>query len=277
MVRLSMVYWSRSLSRALGLTVVLVLLTLTLGCRNIKPPDNEIKDPQILMAAMSARLEQVDTARFKEVVFEYYGEERIKLRQLILVKAPAKLRVHTRMPGSDEVINVLVSNGDTFSMHRRDTNEYITGKPTRENINRLLPLDLSAHDVSRVMLGGAPLDRFASEKGPVKLNWDKRKGHYVLSTQTHKGGEFRIRVRHTDFAVLGVAEVDEKGKDVYSYTTKSWESHAPLSLPDWRRFEWPSEKIDFSVDVGETQLGVNLDDALFSLDPPAGSRVIVLD
>ncbi len=272
-----MVYWSRSLSRALGLTVVLVLLTLTLGCRNIKPPDNEIKDPQILMAAMSARLEQVDTARFKEVVFEYYGEERIKLRQLILVKAPAKLRVHTRMPGSDEVINVLVSNGDTFSMHRRDTNEYITGKPTRENINRLLPLDLSAHDVSRVMLGGAPLDRFASEKGPVKLNWDKRKGHYVLSTQTHKGGEFRIRVRHTDFAVLGVAEVDEKGKDVYSYTTKSWESHAPLSLPDWRRFEWPSEKIDFSVDVGETQLGVNLDDALFSLDPPAGSRVIVLD
>ncbi len=272
-----MVYWSRSLSRALGLTVVLVLLTLTLGCRNIKPPDNEIKDPQILMAAMSARLEQVDTARFKEVVFEYYGEERIKLRQLILVKAPAKLRVHTRMPGSDEVINVLVSNGDTFSMHRRDTNEYITGKPTRENINRLLPLDLSAHDVSRVMLGGAPLDRFASEKGPVKLNWDKRKGHYVLSTQTHKGGEFRIRVRHTDFAVLGVAEVDEKGKDVYSYTTKSWESHTPLSLPDWRRFEWPSEKIDFSVDVGETQLGVNLDDALFSLDPPAGSRVIVLD
>ena len=255
----------------------MVVSLFSMGCRHIKPPDNEIKDPAILIAAMNARVEQVETARFKEVVFEYYGEERIKLRQLILVKAPAKLLVYTRMPGSDEIVNVLVSDGETFSMHRRDTNEYLTGSPTRENINRLLPLDLSARDISRVMLGGAPLDRFASEKGPIALTWDAKKGHYRLATPTHRGGEFVIHVRHTDFAVLGVEELSGDGESLYSYTTSDWESHPPLSLPDWRRFEWPGEKIDFSVDVGETQLGVDLKDALFTLSPPPGSRITTLE
>lgn len=268
------VKWSR---RLVVIVSICVMVSILGGCRNIKPPDNEIKDAGILIAAMNARLEQVETARFKEVVFEYYGEERVKLRQLILVKAPAKLLVYTRMPGSDEIINVLVSDGETFSMHRRDTNEYLTGPPTRQNINRLLPLDLSARDISRVMLGGAPLDRFASEKGPIALSWDSKKGHYRLATPTHRGGELVVHVRHTDFAVLGVEELSTDGESLYSYTTSDWESHPPLSLPDWRRFEWPGEKIDFSVDVGETQLGVELNDALFTLSPPPGSRITTLD
>ncbi len=254
----------------------LVMCTTTLGCQN-PPPDNAIEDPELLVAAIQARTEQVETARFKEVIFEYYGEERIKVRQLILVKAPGKLRVQTRLPGSDEIINLLVSDGERFSMHRRDTNEYLTGTASRANINRLMPLDLSARDVARVMLGGAPLDRFAAEKGPLTLTWDRRKGHYRLATVTHHGGELVAHVRHTDFAVLGVEEFDKAGKEVYTYVAKDWESHPPVSLPVWRRFEWPGEKIDFSVDVGETQLGVDLNDNLFEFPPPPGSRIITLD
>lgn len=260
-----------------GAAALSMVMMWSVGCKNIKPPDNQIKDAQLLVAAISARVEQVESARFKEVVFEYYGEERIKVRQLILVKAPDKLRVQTRLPGSDEIINLLVSDGQTFSMHRRDTNEYLTGAPTRKNINRLMPLDLSARDVARVMLGGAPLDRFGAEKGPLTLSWNSKKGHYRLATVTHKGGELVAHVRHTDFAVLGVEEFNAKGKSVYTYTTKGWETHSSVSLPDWRRFEWPGEKIDFSVDVGETQLDVELNDNLFEFPPPPGSRIITLD
>ena len=250
-------------------------LALT-ACRPIKPPQNQIKDPTILLAAISARVEKVEAARFKEVVFEYYGEERIKVRQLILVKAPNKLRVQTRLPGSDEIINLLVSDGERFVMHKRDTNEYLTGAPTRENVNRLMPLDLSAHDVVRVMLGGAPIDRIASAPGPLKVSWDSKKGHYLLTTPTRRDGQLVTRVRHTDFAVLSVEEVDREERLVYRYDTQGWEAFESLSLPDYRRFEWPAEKIDFSVDVGETQIDVPLPDTLFEFAPPPGSRVITL-
>lgn len=269
--------WSgRAAMWGMALAMMLACVALV-GCRNIPPPDNAIKDPHLLMAAVDGRLEQIESARFKEVVFEYYGEERVKVRQLILVKSPDKLRVQTRLPGSDEIINLLVSDGEQFAMHRRDTNEYLVGAPTRQNVNRLMQLDLSAQDVVRVMLGGAPWDRMAREKGPLELSWDKKRGFYLLETATHRGGSFQVLIRHTDFAVVEVEELDAEGESRYHYTTRDWERHGSVSLPDWRRFEWPGENVDFSVDVGETQLDVELNDMLFQLSPPPGSRIIRLD
>ena len=241
---------------------------------DVPPPENQIKDAGLLRAAIEARVEQFSTGRFKEVVLDYYGEdERIKVRQLLLVKAPDKLFVQTRLPGSDEVLNRLVSDGARFSMHRRDTHEYITGPPTPTNISRLLPLDLSARDVVRVMLGGAPWDRFDAQRAPYELAWDGQRGTYRLSVARASGGQIAAYVRPTDFAVASLEETDGQGETVYRYETDDWKRYGTLSLPDWRRFVWPGRDLDFSVDVGETQLGVDLDDSLFAMDPPAGSRV----
>lgn len=250
-------------------------LAMTACKKNIPPPDNEIKDTALLIGAIDARVEQFESARFKEVVLEYYQDgERIKVRQLILVKTPNMLRVQTRLPGSDEVMNLLVSNGQRFAMHKRDTNEYISGAPTRENINRLLPLGLSAPDVVRVMLGGAPWERLEQEGKPLELEWDRRTGRYRLFMKTRKNGELSLEVRHTDFAVVGMRETDASGELVYGYQTDDWRTQANLSLPDYRRFEWPSQNLDFSVEVGETQLNIELPHTLFEFPPPAGSQVI---
>ena len=260
--------------------VLLGLVVLTMACcrRRIPPPDNAIEEPGLLRAAVDARLEQFESARFKEVVLDYYGaKERVKVRQLILVKPPAKLRVQTRLPGSDEVMNLLVSDGETFAVHRRDTNEYLTGRPTPENINRLLPLDLSASDVVRVMLGGAPWERLARHGNPLQLEWDARAGRYRLWVERGGGGVVELEVRHTDFAVTAMREIGPGDELIYEYTTDDWRRHGTLALPDFRRFVWPSEDLDFSVDVGETQLNIDLPDALFEFPPPPGSQVIEVD
>jgi outer membrane lipoprotein-sorting protein len=257
---------------------LLAAVVLTACPKNIPPPDNALEDPAELRGAVDARLEGIETARFKEVVIDYFGEgERVKVRQLILVAKPSFLRVQTRVPGSEELLSLLDSDGDTFSMHRRDTNQYFTGKATPENIARLLPVDLSATDVTRVMLGGAPWDRFASYGTQPELSWDGKKGKYDYTVPTTNGGRLTMWVRPTDYAVEEVREFDANDKVVYRYKTDNWKPFNNNILPEWRRFVWPKRDLDFSMDVGETQLNVELPEMLFELPPPAGSEVIRLD
>lgn len=260
------------------LMLLLASLTIlgTLGCggKDIPPPKNEIKDLTLLQNMIVGRVERFESARFKDTVLDYYGEQRIKVRQVLMVKMPGKLRVQTKMPASNEMISLLVANEERFSMHKRDTNEYFTGRPTREAVNALLPLDLSPKDVVHVMLGGAPWDRFASSGKPLELKWNRETGRYAISTVTRQGGRLSMEVRSGDFAVVEMKETNTKGEAVYTYTTKDWKQYGELSLPSYRRFVWPSKNLDFSIDVGETQLNVNLPDSLFEFAPPAGSKVI---
>lgn len=264
----------------IALVTLLGLLSLGLaGCpKNIPPPDNELKTPQELRTAVDARSASIESARFKEVVVDYFGEgERVKVRQLILVARPSFLRVQTRLPGTEEILSLLVSDGETFSMHRRDTNQYFTGAATPENIARLLPVDLSATDVARVMLAGAPWDRFDAEGSEATMKWDRKKGKYSYSVKTADGGSLTMWVRHTDYGVEEVRQFNGDGKQVYRYVTDKWKSHDNNNLPKWRRFVWPRKDLDFSMDVGETQLNVELPETLFELPPPAGSEVITIE
>lgn len=270
----------RSLARRTALAGLLGLFALCLtGCpKNIPPPENALQTPAELRQAIDARVAEIETARFKEVVIDYFGAgERVKVRQLILVAKPAYLRVQTRVPGTDEILSLLVSDGETFSMHRRDTNQFFTGIASPENIARLLPVDLSAADVTRVMLGGAPWDRFSRVAGTPQMEWDSKKGKYRYWSETSDGGELVMWVRPTDFAVEELRQFDAGEKVVYRYATDDWKRQKNIALPAWRRFVWPGRDLDFSMDVGETQLDVELHQMLFELQPPAGSEIIRID
>ena len=258
------------------LTLLIALPLVAAGCgKDIPPPDNALEEPEALREAIEARLSQVTDARFKEVVLDYFGNgDRVKVRQLLLVKQPDMLRVQTRVPGTDEIMSLLVTDGEQFAMHKRDTNEYFTGEPTPQNISRLLPVDLSADDVVRVMLGGAPWDRFDRGAGEASLEWNRETGRYIYTKRTPAGGSLSMQVRPTDYAVVSVTEKNAAGKLTYKYTTEDWKRYGEVALPAYRRFVWPARDLDFSLDVGETQVDQNLQDALFQLPPPPGSDVI---
>lgn len=266
----------------LAALALISLVVLGSGCtRNIPPPDNALQTPEELRAAIDERVAQIEDARFKEIVLDYFGDgERVKVRQLILVKQPDMLRVQTRLPGTDSIMSLLVTDGQTFAMHDRDTNQYFTGKPTPRNISLLLPVDLSAADVVRIMLGGAPWERFERTSAPATMHWDTASGRYLYQKPTPDGGTLRMWVRHTDFAVVEVSETDAGGRSTYEYTTKDWkraDKASKIALPDYRRFVWPARNLDFSVDVRDTQINPGLSEAQFQLAPPPGSTIVYIE
>lgn len=266
--------------RFFAATTCLFLLSVALGSctKTIPPPDNALESPEALRAAVDTRLEQIETARFLEVILDYFGKkDRVKVRQLILVKRPDMLRVQTRIPGTEEILSLLVTDGEEFAMHDRDSNKYYSGRPTPENINRLLPVDLSANDVVRVMLGGAPWDRFDREPGEPQMEWNGKTGRYRYWVSNDSGGELSMEVRHTDYAVVQVVETDADGEVVYELETDDWERTGSVALPTYRRFVWPGRDLDFSLDVGDTQIDVDLEDSWFKLAPPAGSEIVPVD
>jgi outer membrane lipoprotein-sorting protein len=262
-----------------AIALLVVATALGVGCqKEIPPPDNAIEQPSELRSAVQARTDDFEEARYKEVVLDYFGEDnRVKVRQLILVAQPDKLRVQTRLPGSNEIVSLLVTNGEKFALHRRENNIFLTGPPTRKNINRLLPVDLSARDVVRIMFGGAPWNRFDRAPGDPKLEWNTDIGRYVYSVETADGGRLEMEVRHPTHSVVSVVEHDNDGELVYRYTTDDWRRYGRSQLPDWRRFVWPARDLDFSLDVEETELDVGLSDNLFEMSPPPGSNVRRVD
>ncbi len=267
--------------RLFSAALIFLAIVMATGCSStsaVERPDDALDDAEALRDAIDARLEAVDDARFRDVTLEYFGDgERVRVRQLLLVQRPDKLRVQTRLPGSDEIMSLLVSDGQTFSLHERDENNYYTGAPTRENINRLLPVDLSGRDVVHVMLGGAPWDRFDMETNSPTLQWDLERGKYRYTVDRDNGNELAMYVRHDDFAVVEVLETDPDGEMVYSYLTRSWEDVGPLELPSYQRFQWPERDLDFSLDVSRTEINVGFDANLFEFAPPPGSTVITVD
>ncbi len=266
--------------RIISFALVTALLISTVsGCSTeILPPDDALEDPQELHDAIETRLDRIDDARFHDVTMEYFGDgERVRVRQFIAVKRPDKLRVQTRLPGSEEIMSLLVSDGETFALHERDDNSYYRGSPTHHNINRMLPVDLSGADVVRVILGGAPWERLERRGGEASLTWDRSQGHYRYIVEETNGHQLIMRVRHNDFAVVELEEVDEDGEMVYAYTTRSWSDHDGLQLPAYQRFQWPDKDLDFSIEADRAEVNVDLDDMIFSFPPPAGATIYELD
>ena len=258
--------------------IVLAAVALAVGCSSqIPPPDNALEEPEFLRGAIDARIAHIEDARFHDVTMEYFGDgDRVRLRQLIVVRQPDRLRVQTRLPGSDEIMSLLVSDGQTFALHERDQNKYYTGPPSRENINRLLPLDLSGQDVVRVMLGAAPWDRFDAEGGQPTLEWHGDRGLYRYGVERVDGSRLDIYVRHNDFAVVELRETDADGEMVYAYTTDGWNDAGPLVVPSFQRFQWPERDLDLSIAVGYWEFNVDLPGHLFEFPPPPGSQIIEL-
>ncbi len=260
------------------IVVIAALLLVTTGCpRQITEPDDALESTEQLRGAVDARLDDIHDARFNDVTLEYFGDgERVRVRQLLLVEKPDRLRVQTRLPASEEILSLLVSDGDTFALHERDENKYYTGRPTRENINRLLPVDLSSRDVVSVMLGGAPWDRFDDTGDDPQMEWDSSEGKYRYYVETDDGGELAMYIRHNDFAVVDVEQTDADGQMEYSFSTENWQTLEGVNLPTYRRFQWPDRDLDFSLDVGDTELNIGFDETLFQFPPPPGSTVIEL-
>lgn len=253
----------------------LLLLALAALCCTACPsrfpaPADEITDPEVILASLRAREGQVDalTAALSSEIWK--GDERVRLRQLIAVKSPDQLRIDTLSP-FDQPLSTLVSDGRVLSVYSLEERSFLQGAATAANLSRLLPLRLEPSELVSMLRGGAPLIRHDE----ALVSWDDTVGAYLL---TLVGGPQR-QTLHIEPAGLRPirARLQRSGRTVYDARFGDYVDTPDLrtgpAVPRRMRFEVPSETLSVELQVREVELGADIPDDAFRLEPPRGIPV----
>ncbi|MBN1946787.1 MAG: DUF4292 domain-containing protein [Bradymonadales bacterium] len=263
-------------------SAALLLVSFLSGCGchgPIPPPDDQLTEPRQLIDLMRARLEGLQSARFR-VVSEVYGDDLrgANFRQVVLVRQPDDLHIQVLSP-FDQTLSVLVCDGEQLALYDLEAQVYYHGSPTPRNIARLLPFYLSAPDIVRVLLGGPPLDLFHPDESRYALSWDGRKGSYLLRVPLwQEEGTVDLWVHHGDWLMEGAIRRDADGQQTFELRTGHFERSGDVLLPTRLRALLHGEsEVDLSLTVESADVNVALRDELFTLAPPAGVRQVDLD
>ena len=270
-------------ARATLRTVLLLACVATLatacGGRQVAPPADMIEDPVVLYEALLTRMESVESVRMGAML-EYYGEGgRARVEQGVIARAPDRLRMDTITPFGT-TLAVFVLNAGRLTFYDLNERVYATGPATPENVSRFVPFWMSANDLIRVLLGGAPLDATDPDPDTYTLEWDGRAGAYALEMPLLQGGTLTVLVRHNTWTLAGATSRDTDGDIVFELRTGDFTTIATANgeteMPQRLRFIMESEDVDISLDVTRIEMGVNLPDAAFELAAPGGAEVIQL-
>jgi len=266
------------MNNSVAITLGALVLLLCACPSTFPPPTDQMRDPEELRRAVDGAIAEVQSARFKNVRLDYFGEQgRLTVRQLILYSAPDRLRVQTYIPGFDGIAGVLVCACGRFAYHDRRSDVYSYGEATAANVGRVLPIGLTCRDVGALMLGAAPNDKLAEAGGEAALAWDETTGRYKLSIPVVRGAQrgstVEVQIRHGDWRVAGLRTVASDGEDLFVYSADDFERVAGMLLPNKRRFLIASTDDDFSLTGLDVEINPELSDTLFGLAPPSGTTL----
>ncbi|MFT6395778.1 MAG: outer membrane lipoprotein-sorting protein [Bradymonadia bacterium] len=267
----------RRLSR---LTIVFLALTISAcGGRQTPAPADELTDPVELLEAMLTRLDAIESARLRATL-EYYGDGgRARVQQAVLARTPDLLRIETLSP-FDTSLAVFMVDGQTLTFYDLQTQTYMSGSPTPENVARFVPFYMTAEDLVRVLFGGPPLDAASTDADEYTLQWDGRAGAYRMVLPLTAGGELVLHVQHGTWTVSGAAQYDVDGDPIFELRTGDFTTIEgdgfTTTMPQRLRFIMEGEDIDISLDVERIDMNVPLPDTLFQLAPPPGVEEILL-
>lgn len=265
------------------LSLVMIALVATAlsacGAKQYPEPEDPVRDAETLLANIEQRGAEIQRARVRAVM-EYFGAEgRVRVRQTLLVQQPGGLRLETMSP-FDSTLALVVSNADELTYYDLANEKVYSGRPTAENLAKLIPLWLAPADIVDVVLGGVPLRRVDHELTSWKLTWDSKRNAWKLFGRGLTGGQLELFVRHGTWSLAGAREVDREGKLQWEIRTADFrtvgDGEVQTEVPSRIRFLMPSESLDVSLNVSEYELNPELDEMLFEVFTP-DLEIIPLD
>jgi len=206
-------------------------------------------------------------------VMDYWlGNDRVKGSMLVMGSVGAKVRFNALSPAGESVMADLACNGRDFVLVDFQNNCMLTGPCTGDSIAQLLRISLTPDDFLALALGNTPV--LPGATGTV--TWDGGKGHHVVALQG-TGGSQRIVIDARDkrWDVLSSELKDASGAVVWKVENTDFEAvkdEAGVAhrVPGKSRLTQPGQKADLLVEWEQRALNVELDDAKFQLEPPAG-------
>lgn len=252
------------------------LVALTPACRRIPPPDLPA-DPAVLLG---------EVVKAQGAVWSVQGEARVKvdaggfygtLKHFIAAEKPDKVHLET-LDFFGNVVAVLAAGGDRFALYDAREKVFYRGRPTPENLARILPLALDTPSLVTILCGSAPIlegtpVEVAPGSGVVRLVLDGGARRQALELGPGAAVESsRVRLAGADGAIT-----DAPPPGALDLRFEEFRTRAGARFPT--DLEIVSRDPAAELDVHWTDVEVNgtVDADLFVLEPPRGARVVDLE
>lgn len=253
--------------RTLAVWAILGAALPLAGCPDrFARPDDFSPDPAPLFAAIQTRAEAVRTLSAELALEVWREDERVRLRQLVLVERPDKLRIDSLSP-FDQPLSTLVSDGQTLAIYSMESQRFYRGRATPENLVRLVPIRLEPRELGALLRGEVPLIAHTS----ATVAWVGDSGRYRLDLS---GEGQRQRVEFEPEA-RRVTETRVWRGDRLTYVARlgDYSGTDAEAVPRRMRFEAPSEGLRIDVQVTAHRVNRTLPDGAFELIVPRGVTV----
>jgi outer membrane lipoprotein-sorting protein len=249
---------------------ILALLFLA-GCGGTRGarPEKPIDDPQVVLNALRERSEAMQALSGQLALEVWQKGDRVRLRQLVLVQRPDKIRVDTLSP-FDQPLSMMASDGQQVSIYSLEKKRFWRGPATPDNLARLVPLRLEGDELAAVLRGSVPVLRDAQ----AKMDWDAEAGCYRLELT----GATRRQQLCVEPQGLRVLESRVWRGDALQYAAKFGQyTEGPQPIPQRMRFEVPGEDLKVDVRVVDFKANPTVAEDAFTVEPPRGIEVEPLD
>lgn len=260
--------------RRCGLIGLLLIGTLGIGCRPgpVRPADTTpLPPPAEVLSQLRASAGSRQSLRTLGRV-TYFGDKgRVRLKAVLLARRPGSFRVETLSP-FEQPLDVMASDGDDLWLLSKDQLRF--GAATPHNIARLLPLVMGPEAVVDTLLGGIP-DAEGTTAERIERDED---GRWLLWVSTQRGDRGRLLVDPVKREVREMVLLD--AADAARVTVRYSDFEAIPSggaLPRKIEVKLEAEGSEVTIKLGEPDVNVPLDDALFRIEAPPGVTPLPLD
>lgn len=253
--------------RALALLLSAFLLT---GCpQRIARPEGAPTEPGPVLAKLAERAAAVKSLSGMLALEVWQGDERVRLRQLVMVVRPDRIRVDTLSP-FDQPLAMMASDGRTLTVYSLEHKRYEQGPATPANLARLLRLPLSGEELTALLAGGAPVPPGAT----TTLDWDDELGAHLLEI-TSGSRRQRIWVEPAAYRTVGL-RTWEGDRTVLAARFGDYDGEGPTAVPRRMRFEVPGQDLRVDARFEDHTLNVEPPADAFTIPPPQGIPITPL-
>jgi outer membrane lipoprotein-sorting protein len=188
----------------------------------------------------------------------------------ILIKTPDSLRLES-FSILGQAVFFFTSREDSFSIYIPKENKYFKGANTLENIQKVLPLNVSIEEFSSYLVGD-----FKKNKDDSKvIKFLEDRNIYKIYYQSENKKVLWLDPESLTITRCAVYDSDDELKTIVSYS--NFKDIEGLSFPMSISMKFLDLDAKIEVDYDEVTVNNGIKDKLFMLDVPEKAAVIDLD
>ena len=199
---------------------------------------------QQLLDELAARQKQVRVVKAFDARLEFWDNQRgdrIKGRVNVLATRDGNLRLEVN--SNIGMLSALAVSGQTFQLLDARNDRYYTGEASVCNVERVIHVRLTPHEVADALLGDAPVLLHSG----AELSWNGSDRRWVVTLNLVDGGKEKIEISEKGHNVEKAERLAPDGKHMW------WVEHSDFStvkggvtLPERSRFQ-QGDKADQDV------------------------------